>query len=236
MDVVYSFRYDSKAYNKQLKYSLRSVEKHLKGVRRVFVIGFPPQMPGVIHVEHTDLFSAAKNILSKIMRAVDHVGVSEDFLYMADDHYLLQDVNIQDYPYYVNGTLTELLRTQKMGYGQIIKNTIKALAPMNSQQNYNVHCPIIFNKAKLIELSKAYDFKAPLGFLTKSLYMNHFASQFKPEQIKSMKDCKLRTNFEVFEILKRIEGRDCFSTGHEWECPNIVKVLEKLYPEKSKYE
>lgn len=236
MDIVYTFRYDAKAWNQQLRYSLRSVEKHLKGVGNVFVFGFTPRLPGVIHVEQTDTFSAAKNIFFKILKAAQHRDVSADFMYIADDHFLNKDMDIHEYPYYVNGTLTELLSSQKMGYGQIIKNTIKALAPTGQDKNFNVHCPIIYNKARIIELSKTYDMNAPLGYLTKSLYMNTFAEWHKYSNIQEIKDCKIRTDMPVSDIMARIAGRDCWSTGHEHECPNIEKALQTLYPTPSKYE
>ena len=229
MDIVYTFKYDNRSFNTQLKYSLRSVEKFLKGFRNVYVIGFNCNLKNIIHIEHSDIFSPGKNIITKLLFMADLKELSEDFFYMADDHFILKDIGINNYPYYSNGTLTELLKTQRNTYSQNIKNTLQ-LFP--DGRNFNIHCPIIYNKEKLKELRGKYDLSHPLNYLTKSLYGNHFNLY----EGKEIKDCKIRTNFQVDEILNRISGRDCWSTGKEWECPNIISALNLLYPQKSIFE
>ncbi len=237
MDVVYTYRYDSRSQNKQLRYSLRSIEKHLSGIGNVIVIGFPCGMPGVKYLEHHDNFGAARNIMGKLQAAANEPQISEDFFYIADDHYLLKSMQVEDYPYYVNGTLQTLYKTQTNAYRAMIKNTYEALeARQFTSVNYNVHSPIIYNKTKLRKLAETYDLNNPLGYLAKSLYMNTFLDVMLDLDIRVMTDCKIRTNFEPEEIKRRIEGRDVWSTGKEWQHENIGKVLEELYPNKSKWE
>jgi len=233
MDVVYTYRDDPRTGNKQLKYSLRSVEKHLSGVGEVYVIGANPNLAGVIHLEHKDDLSAAKNIMSKLQVIARTEAVSEDFLYIADDHYLMKDNEAKLYPYYVSGTLQELVRTQNNSYGAMVKNTIKALQSKGfATNNYNVHCPIIYNKTRLRQLAEIYDLSNPLNYILKSLYCN----TFPVEGAIQLKDCKIRTNFSIEEMRSRISGRDCWSSGKEWVCPNIGVLLNELFPLKSKYE
>lgn len=233
MDLVYTFRYDRRSWNNQLIYSLRSAEKHLKGIDKVYVIGFTPKLRNLIHIEHTDIFSPAKNILKKLLRMADTKELSKDFIYMADDHFLTEDVEAASYPYYSNGLLSELLETQKNGYRMIIKNTIKGLPPGKPARNYNIHCPIVYNKDRIKELAAAYgNFNEPLGYLAKSLYCNHFDLY----QGKELKDCKIRQNFNLEDIDRRVDGRGVFSTGKENECPNIMTFLKLKFPDKSSFE
>lgn len=237
MDLVYTFRKDIRTRNEQLIYSLRSVEKFMSGIDRIFVIGYDPKLPGVTHIEHPDKFGAAKNILHKMIYIAENIQVSEDFIYMADDHYLTRPVEAKAYPLYVNGTLEELYVNQNNFYKNIIKNTINALTKAGiTTRNFNVHCPIVYNTRKLLYLSKIYDIHDIQGFVLKSLYMNTFLKVSDIPSLVQIKDCKIRTNFDIEEIEKRILGRDCWSSGKEWECPNIGLLLKKMFPNKSKYE
>lgn len=233
MDIVYTFRHDRRSLNSQLKYSLRSIEKHISGVDRVFVIGHNPRLDGIIHIEAKDLFGPARNISTKLMAIADHPDVSENFLYMADDYFMMKDYDIEKYPAYVNSTLQELFRTQSNAYRAMIKNTIKALEGQGRRTyNFNIHVPIIYNKTKLRHIGRLYDMNNRLGYLIKSLYMN----TFQPLECQQIKDCKIRTNFKLDDMRTRIGTRNCWSSGKEWVCPNIITLLKQLYPLKSKYE
>lgn len=233
IDVVYTFKYDRRSWNHQLKYSLRSIEKHLSGVRNVYVIGFRCNMPGVIQIEHNDILSATRNIMDKLQFMANHRDLSEDFLYMGDDHFLLKDVEAEKYPVYSNGTLRELFATQNNSYKMMVKSTFEELEARGVQaKNYNIHCPVVYNKTMMRAIAGLYPLSKPLGYLSKSLYLN----TFPPHSSIELKDCKISKNISVEDMKKKIHGRDCFSTGKESDCPNIGLLLEELYPNKSKYE
>ena len=51
IDIVYTYKFDPHTTNRQLIYSLRSLEKHLKGnIGKVFVIGADPELFHVAHI------------------------------------------------------------------------------------------------------------------------------------------------------------------------------------------
>jgi len=183
----------------------------------------------VRHIEYNDVLSAARNIALKILKAANTPEISEDFMYMADDHYMIRDVDMPEYPYYSNGMLKDLIGTQKNGYREIIKNTLRLF---DNPRNFNIHCPIVYNKTKVRQLVEKFDLTLPLGYLFKTAYCNHYGLY----EGKELKDCKIRQNFHPDEIGERIGGRDCFSTGDEWRNPNINKYLARLFPHKSRYE
>lgn len=239
MDIVYTFRQDIHALNNQLKYSLRSVEKHLKGVGNVFIIGAKPYLNDAIHIPYDDIHSPARNIALKLLAAANNPDVSEDFLYMADDHFILKSFGISSFPYFHNGTLMGLIHAQRNTYKQILINTINALHKrdsINIAMNFNVHSPIVYNKTKIRQLHTIYDFTHPMGFVFKSLYMHTFRDSFSGKTFEQLSDCKIRSDIPLFEMRDRIKDRPVFSTGKEYQCPNIYALLKELYPDKSKYE
>lgn len=232
MDVVYSFRFDRFAWNRQLIYSIRSIYKHARNnfSGKIYIIGADPKLNGILHIDTHDNFTAAINIKNKLAIACDLHDLSEDFLYMADDHYFIKDVDMASYPYYTNGFLDDLLPTQKNVYQLNIKSTIAALHPIRAR-NFNIHCPIRYNKTRLKIMLNGCTWNT-MGMLCKSMYGNIFNLY----EGKEMKDCKIRSNFEIDDMMKRIEGRDCFSTGKENENKNIGALLQILYPKKSPHE
>ncbi len=227
MDVVYAFAYTPQSKTKQLVYSLRSIEKHLKGFRNVYIIGADPALPNTIHIPATDLKSPATNIKDKLLIACNHPDISEDFLYISDDHYLLQDQEISTYPNYISGMLLDLARIQKNAYKQYVANTARLLG---GGVNYNVHAPIIYNKAKLIEAVNKYPWNQ-LGFIMKSLYGNVHNLPGT-----TLADLKISRNIPIEEMMGKISGRPVFSSGKEWEAKNVGLLLAQLFPDKSKFE
>ena len=234
MDIVYSFYNDKRTSETTLKYSLRSIEKNFDNVSNVYILGHETSFKNVIHIPVKDCMSKGRNIFTKALTAAQTPEISDKFMFISDDHYILKPCEIENYPIYGNGTLDELMVSQGNAYKSIIQNTVNLLRSKDKPTlNYNIHCPAIFEKSKIIELNEAYPLQdSDIGFITKSLYFNHFG--IKPDH--QLRDCKIRRNATHSEIMVKINWRDCFSTGKEDSCPNILSFLEQMFPNKSKYE
>ncbi len=235
MDLIYPYHNDKRTGELCLKYSLRSVEMHFgQAIDNVYIVGDKTDFKNVIHITVTDYMSQARNIWAKILMGALNLDISEKFMVMSDDHFITKPQPDSHYPVCANGTLEELCISQGNSYKVILQNTIKLLREKGKPTiNYNIHCPAVFNKNKVIELHEAYPLSdGNIGFVTKSLYFNHFG--IKPDV--QIKDSKIRQNYSHEEIEGKIGSRDCFSTGKEDVCPNIVSYLDKKYPNKSKYE
>lgn len=93
----------------ELKYTLRGIEKHLSGYGDIFIIGaYPDWMKGGVHIPATDnemVYDKQRNIFRKIMVACGDERVTERFLFMNDEHYLLKNYTAADFPYYYEGEL-----------------------------------------------------------------------------------------------------------------------------------
>lgn len=213
----------------ELRFCLRSIEKHLKGYNNVFIIGaLPDWIKNVTHIPAEDDKRNRfrdKNIVNKIITACKDGRISDNFLVAHDDHFLLQDIEAKAFPYVHHGPIN----VAGGQYGYTKQNTIGILGDVN---DHDSHCPILFNKKKFLNSVPTVDWSKWYGYLTKTLYcvMNGIEAEYYP-------DLKIRWMESVDEIKQTIEGRRWFSIGDRcWGNGQMVEVLEELYPNKSMHE
>lgn len=232
VSIVIPLDHGSRWNNTELRYCLRSIEKHLHGCGDIFIIGECPEwIRNVIHIPATDgdkTYEKERNIFHKIMIACRDEMVTEDFYFTNDDHFLLQDFDAASFPYHYTGLLhEEALRTDP--YRQTIENTIKFFP--NIDYNFDTHCPIVYNKERFIATVGAADWSVKWGYGIKSLYcgLNGIPGEYYP-------DLKIRENLASGKIKELIAGRPYFSMDDKAREGGMLKVLQELYPKKSKHE
>lgn len=243
--------------NLELKYCLRSIEKHLKGAGNVFLVGECPEFvnkSSLIHIpfeESSDNKHRAHNIYSKIMAGINYVNVkygfvtieeeilflvkqiSDNFLFMNDDHFLLTDYQASEFPYYRRG-LIETHRQGNEAQRIQMENTVAVLKDnlINNPVDFDVHTPILYNKQAFIKLFGAESFWPDYGYGIKSMYCNF--NRIEGEEIEDLKFSEPLLKDTILEVLK---GRQMFSTGDKvFRSGGMKEVLEELYSTKSKYE
>ncbi len=219
----------SQEKNIELRYCLRSIEKHLSGVGEVFIIGHCPDwVTGVIHIpfeEDARNRFRDRNIMSKMVVACKDERVSKDFLMVHDDHFLLADYEAGAFPYYHVGPMNE-------GQGQYGETKINTKSLIGQTNNYDAHCPILFNKEKFMMSVALADWTKWYGYCMKTLYcvMNGIEGEY-------MDDIKIRMPYDQEMINNLIADRKWFSIGDRCFAPGGMKeVLQTLYSNKSKYE
>lgn len=214
----------------ELRFCLRSMEKHLKGMRQVFTIGHKPDwVQNIIHIPLEDDPRSRfkeRNICTKILTACEDERVSDSFLMVHDDHFLLQDIEAGSFPYAHHGPMTP----GPGQYGETKKNTISLFRdPIN---DHDSHCPILFEKQKFREAMQKADWSKWYGYCIKTLYcvQNGITGEY-------YSDLKIRRIESAEGIKSAIDGRKWFSTGDRVFklCP-MMDIMNELYPEKSKYE
>ncbi len=245
MDIVYLLGKGSNWNNNEIKYSLRSVEKHLSGVGKVFCVGTLPEfLKDVTLIECEDLphpnMNKAATIRNKILAAAESELVSDPFMVFSDDYFLLKDYECTSYPFFQRGTLEEGARTKGISslYRQVYGNTMKVLKENNlPQKHFNVHAPIFYDKKKVKEAFALADWNTMLGFMSKSLYCNYM----KMDGVIQL-DCKIGDRLSKPEIYQRLKDAPFFTIsdrglfrGKDVHLP-MLEVLEELYPNKSKWE
>lgn len=219
--------------NTELRFALRSIEKHLTEYGDVFIIGeYPSWLQNCIHIPATDIeqtWAKERNIFNKIMLACEDPRVTDDFMFMNDDHFLLQDYVANQFPFYYDGLLSEKLTVTD--YKHTVKNTHEWF--LGAPVDYlDIHCPILYNKKKFEWCVPMADWSKPYGYCIKSVYtyINGFVGSPR------CPDLKINQPLPYAEIIKLIAGRPWFSIGDAARQGDMLQVLEDLYSVKSKYE
>lgn len=211
MDVVYILGSGSLAEDEEIRYSVRSLCKNMLDLRNVYVVGDKPvPLPGVHHIEMRDATKEKHvNAYHKVMRACAEPDISDEFLLMNDDFFMLDSFMGAEFPFYA-------LKGSNGG----------SCGP----HSYHVHCPMRLKKEMYTlmpfdPISKAC--RSPRTF-----YANFYGAPptFVEDFIlRAAKDCR------PFD--EQVKGRLSFSIGdsamlyapfREW--------LTALFPMPSQFE
>ena len=233
-DIVIPLGTGSPWQNNELRYTLRSIEKHLHGYRNIYIVGDKPAwLQNVIHIPFKEVSLAAwkeSNICHKIMEACLHPELTGNFLFFNDDHFLLRSINAGDFPFFHCGMMSERFEEIKYTnpYARTIKNTLRLIG---DGYNYDCHCPVLFNQESFLLIMNRIDWSKPFGYLMKSLYCNEMKiiGQYLP-------DCKINQRLEEAEIYDMIKDRPFFSVGNAGLTDVMKYVLNELYPVSSRWE
>jgi len=237
MDLIYIVGADLKHNHLELKYSIRSMQKHLDSIGKLFIVGeYPSFLNGAIHIPATDphRHNDARNIYEKILLACNDRRVGKKSLYCSDDYFLNRNFNSSEFPYFYEGDIiTVNNRVSATGtYKPYVQATLTALQQRNLPVKYfNVHSPIIYDKALFKKLMPDFDWSGKFGFIAKSLYGNAAGIEGVP-----VMDCKIRTPKTKTAIARYINDVPFFSTNHHAINKEMIETLEELYPVKSKWE
>ena len=151
--------------NEELRYSIRSVAKNMPHENIVVVGGKPDWYTGkFISVDtftvdghpSTDKYENAKN---NIRHIVDDSDISNDFVLMNDDFYVLKPID--QLQYYHGGLLADKIKVHSTfapgsEYTHVLTRTAQVLDAMGIKDplDYALHIPMMFNRQKLNEVLK----------------------------------------------------------------------------------
>lgn len=176
--LVYPLKHAKRFDDFELRMSLRSVEANLLGKGEVWIIGHKPEwLTNVKHVPCNDPHSIPdRNICSKVIKACQQDEISDEFLFMNDDHYLLDFFEAFNFPFYSHRlSIAEYAKKRGLDdYGKRVMNTGKYLESNGlPTRMFDVHTPIRYKKTEFKEIMSDLpwdDYKQ--GFVVKSLYAN----------------------------------------------------------------
>lgn len=237
MDLVYTVRDESTWDHNELRYSIRSMAKHLKGFDRVVIVGHRPDfVKEVVHIPAEDpyRYNRARNIYEKILAVCNDPEISDRFICASDDHFLLHDFEAATFPNFYCCTLQET--ASKMHddnyYKKHVQVTLDVLTAAGLPTiNFNVHSPVVYDRTEYLRIISAYEWDLPKSYLSKSLYLNSLRA---PGQL--MADCKIHTPKTRTAIERKISGWPMFSTN-EFSLNDAMKFrLQDLYPAPSPWE
>lgn len=236
IDVIIPVRTGTKPT--ELKYALRSLEKNLNGFGNIFIIGEQIlSLRGLKYLHCKDDKQSKwkeRNIMRKIMTACKSNDVSEDFIFTNDDIYLTQEFDANNLPFYHKDDLLGTMAKNNGDYRKSVNHTRKFLVDNNMPTlDFDTHFPIVYNKKKFSDtfVCEKLNWEISFGFVIKSLYCNSngIEGEFGG-------DCKIQQKLNYEEIKAKIGDRSFFSTSDNSMNEHMIRYLNELYPNKSKYE
>ena len=260
MDILYLVGNTTTCGFSDLRFSLRSLEKYGKNVGNVYMCGYIPSFisDAVIKIPFdilpaNNLQEKNKNIFIQTIYAVQNsaVGKNDDgeFLISMDDHYLLSDVDFENYPYYCKDCIQHSWRhmlPEKFERGFPTSDyqsflvqccdTLKILGwpTYNMTLHRNMH--INRNIIETIVRDYAYLLNDPKYTIEVSLLVNNYAIMHKlnKQDVCATIDFK---STRVNQINKYIDRGGVFLSSQDFSVhdPFYFWMLTK-FPNKSKYE
>lgn len=211
MDIVYILGNGSLANNEEIRYSLRSAQKYMLDLDKVFVVGECPDfLTNIIHIPADDPFKKPwQNALNKIKKACQHSDLSSDFLLFNDDFFMLQPFFGDSFPF---------LYIPNSDGGN------------SGRFSYAIHCPIKLNKDLFLQMPLT-----PLDsgdYSVRSFYCNFFGVPGEPGR-----DVIMTRGGTAPPMSQIIAGADFFSAGNQIMLDqHFLQFLYELYPEPSRFE
>lgn len=209
----------------ELRYSLRSIEKNLSGFDRVFIAGetVPDWLTNVVHLPIKDDPKRVPdwNIMNKVSNAD---GISENFLFINDDHFIMKPYQVETFPNYYHSTLDIYCRRRgRDGYGYRAINTKNWLVEQGLKLlHFDIHYPIIYNlKAFREVMDKVPWDKEKHGFIVKSLYGNYM---------------KLPGTYTYDNKTSKIDPRLPVFSTYPHMTISLMNYLKAILPKPSRFE
>lgn len=217
MDALYYIGGGSMRHNIELRLSLRALEANGKNIDRVFVVGNKPEFlnNNVNYIWVDDKYEWWRNAFEKTKAAING-GISEDFLLLNDDFFMMEEFDAEKYPYYYRGDLPEV---GDRPYTKVLANTRKILEREGKGiKHFGVHCPIRINAKQYLELEKYKN----EPFSARCLYGNLFV-----KGARKVNDCK-------GDVITP-NATKCFSSK-DWMTDEVIKALKEKFNKPSKWE
>lgn len=232
IDIVIPLGNGSKWRNNELRYALRSIDKHLLNIRHVVIVGeLPKWCTNVIHIPAKDKSGRKEySIFSKIMAAVNDSRVSNPFIFSNDDIFFLKKISAYDMMFWYDNTLQHWHNKSSGHYKGAIGNVINEARHNNLYTD--IHAPIVYLKERMQHIERNVDWSRE--YVVKSLYTSF--NFFGDYQFEEMTDCKINASRTESEIKALIKNRLFFSVGDYGINASMRKILFELFPEKSKFE
>lgn len=154
MDIVYPFIASESNNSEELRYSLRSLINIPH--ENVYIIGDKPSwVKNAVHIAMPQNKTKHQNIRASILAAATHPNVSNDFIYMNDDFFIMKPLSeIPKLDYGVMKILIERyhkLHPNGSAYIDAMEKTYRLLRDRGHMKplSYELHTPMVFNKQRI---------------------------------------------------------------------------------------
>lgn len=182
MDIVYVLK--DAAYNEELRYSLRSVDRNFPHKRVLFYGAKPTGLKADKIVPMPQEGARKWDRVRGMLKAIaENNEITEDFVLFNDDFFVIDKV--KELPYVDHGSLSDLCvgieienNFKPTPYTTELKKTVKAIRDKHwniegREDNFELHIPMVFNRKLLKEVIEMF----PDNRGTRSLYANYLLSR-----------------------------------------------------------
>lgn len=211
MDIVYILGTGSLVNDEEIKISLRAIDENMLDLRDVYIIGEKPDfLTNIIHIDSEDYSKDKwKNAYHKVKKACEIYDISDEFLLMNDDFFMLDLFSGADWPFYA------------------LKGSNGGACGSNS---FQVHCPIRIKKDWFLQMPYSVDQKACRS--PRSFYCNFYRAP-----AKFCDDFILRVGSGMRDPDEQIKEWPSFSISNSAMLHKpFVSWLHSKFPNPSKYE
>jgi len=245
IDVVYPLGSGSAWDDNELRFSLRSLERHLIGFRNIIIVG--PRKPSWIDTTKIVWLwcddplknNVDGNIIRKVLKACSYSWISDKFLFINDDHLILRDLKIENLANYHKGDLIKNHERLRDIGNTWIQRAIATGKKLQSEEkptiHYDCHTPVLIDKKKFPAIISQYDYDQGIGYVIKSLYLNNMKRVF-PKHYGGFKVLLKDRMYRYVEIVKMLENAWFMSYQDTSLNGALMMWLKDRFPEKSIFE
>lgn len=244
IDIVYPLGSGSTWNDAEIRYSLRAIQQNVSGVRNIVIVGRCPDFidkTKVIHIPAGDPLggiNADGNIALKVLKACSDNRVSDDFLFINDDHIINRKMHAAEMPFFHKGDFASFGDDfwHNGLHRQRLKRTFEILRERgHTTFHFDLHVPILINKQQFVKTVPAFDFKKDIGYTMKSIYANPVVPDSEKVFVGSRKTkiFKHKTPEQLQSIFKQ---SDYIAYNDGGLNGNLKYYLNSRFPELSLYE
>ena len=232
LDLVYICR---DGENEELRYSIRSAIKNLKH-DNIWVVGGKPDWYTGSYIKITQNRSKYENARENIRAAIECNDISDDFILMNDDFFIMSRVD-RLRPYYggfVRDRIKNLLsKYSSSSYTALLNKSLRYLKQRGiiNPLNYAIHVPFVVNKKKLLDI-------LDLGLSWRIIYGNLYnvgGTEVLSKDGES-KDVKVYLRNGVIEGAKENSLSKKFLSSQDDSFETLLPMLNLKFPNPSIYE
>ena len=231
-DAVCPLGNGSRYGDKELRYAVKFLQKNVKGLRDLIVVGKKPPRNLVwrtgeirtIETPGTGLPRGDADIIDKLLRACGDPDITDPFLMFHDDHYVLAQFRADSFPAYHKPSWQ--CRSRNSEYRKRADCTYEVIKGLgvDRPEMFDLHAPVLIYKNDYLESLNKVKWKSG-KILCKSVYAN----LCRKLRRKSLPDCK------TGQAGGELESRPWFSTTARVH-DSLWKWMDRKLNEGSKNE
>ena len=236
MDIVYTLK--PSLTNEELIYSLRSL-CNIPHERVYFIGGCPVNLNKkyITHIPTEVQSTKYKTTTYNLSVAADLPELSEDFIWMNDDFFILHEIkNPKEELNLYKGTIRHVLEDFERRHGMLVnymkgaQQTIEYLSTLgiSNPLEYELHTPFIYNKQKTKQMLELPGIHEVPVLYKRSVYGNLYMNGgMQINDVKILRATKI--DYGQFDARKFLSTSDI-----TWN--DVAPYLKSKFPDKSCYE